>query len=348
MIYLRTGKPGSGKTLRTVQEAMKAVSEGREVYALNVRDLDYEFTGIKPFPFDHLDKWQELPTGSMLIVDEVQKYLQPCPPNTRQPDWIEALTRNRHYGIDLHLITQHPRLINYYVRELVNYHEHVVRIDGGAGAARVYGSEGLMSITPRGIVNDAEFRLWKYPTELYGVYKSADAHTVKRYVPQRLKVLVAGALLVVVGLGFAAWAMSGISGDEVASEPERVEPITVPAPERQPVPVPVERVTDHARSGYSNALEYAVLHTPLVDGMPWTAPAYAHRQVVAEPEIYCVIFHSQPAERCTCMSDQGTRLHVEPALCRTIALDGVYNPYRRATSARGAIDGQRTAAGLFD
>lgn len=348
MIHLRTGKPGSGKTLRTIELAIQAVVEGREVFALNVNGLDYDFTGIKPAPFDDLSKWQELPAGSVLIVDEVQKYLQPCPPNTRQPDWIEALTRNRHYGVDLHFITQHPRLINYYVRELTNYHEHLVRIDGGMAASRVYSTEGLLNVTSRGVVKDAEFRLWKFPQSLYGVYKSAEVHTVKRYVPQRLKLLAAGAVVVALGVGVAWYAMSGLLTDEPGSveiadnpqkslrddQPGMVERLLSPdAPHNAPIP-----------ARFTTAAEYAQLHTPVIDGMPWTAPAYAERPIVAEPEIYCVIFHSEP-ERCSCLSDQGTRIHVQPTICRTIAREGVYNPYRRGHIAAGASAGERSSPG---
>lgn len=346
MIYLRTGLPGSGKTLRTIWEAMQAVEAGREVFALNVNGLDHDATGIKPAPFDDLSQWQELPPGAVLIVDEVQKYLHPVAANTRQPDWIEAFTRNRHTGIDLHFVTQHPRLINYYVRELVNYHEHLIRLDGNMERTRVYYAEGLMDLGRRGPPRDAAFKLWRYPKDIYGVYKSAELHTVKRYVPQRLKIAAAAAVVLVLAVGVAVWAMSSITG-------KVPEPDTEQAAIEAPAPAPTDAtgwdtfdLGPKVQGGkWSTAEEYATIHTPMIDGMPWTAPAYADRQVTADPEIYCVIFHSEP-ERCTCLSEQGTRVYVNEVTCRTVARDGVYNPYRQNLRAAGAADGARSA-GLF-
>lgn len=345
MIYLRTGLPGSGKTLRTIWEGMQAANSGRQVFALNVNGLDHDVTGIKPAPFDDLSQWQELPPGSVLIVDEVQKYLHPVAANTRQPDWIEAFTRNRHTGIDLHFVTQHPRLINYYVRELVNYHEHLIRLDGNMERTRVYYAEGLMDLGRRGPPRDAAFKLWKYPQDIYGVYKSAEVHTVQRYIPQRLKLAAVAVVVLLLSIGVAAWAMSSITGKEP-------EPVERPAPvTRQPTPEPVvsspwdslESGRGHRQAKWSTAVEYATVHTPLIDGLPWTAPAYADRQVTADPEIYCMIYHSSP-ERCICQSEQGTRMYVSDATCRSVAKDGVYNPYRQNLRAAGADSGARSAS----
>lgn len=349
MIYLRTGLPGSGKTLRTIWEGMQAADTGREVFALNVNGLDYDATGIKPAPFDDLAQWQDLPPGSVLIVDEVQKYLHPVAANTRQPDWIEAFTRNRHTGIDLHFVTQHPRLINYYVRELVNYHEHLIRLDGNMERTRVYYAEGLMDLGRRGPPRDAAFKLWRYPKDIYGVYKSAEVHTVERYIPQRLKIAAAAAVVLVLAVGVAVWAMSSITGTEPEPKPKAAEPepqrVTAPAQSNGWDTFDVVGGRGQHRPGWSSAVEYAEAHTPMIDGLPWTAPVYADRQVTADPEIYCMIFHSEP-ERCICQSEQGTRMYVGDATCRSAARDGVYNPYRQNLRAAGAADGARSA-GLF-
>lgn len=337
MIYLRTGKPGSGKTLRTIHEGMQMAATGREVYALNVNGLDHDFTGIKPAPVDHLSEWQSLPPGCAIIVDEVQLYLPPMASNVKMPDWIEAFTRNRHAGIDLYFVTQHPRLINYYVRELVNYHEHLVRLEGNMSSARVYYAEGLLDLSKKGPPRDAAFKLWRYPADLFGVYKSAEVHTVKRYIPQRLKIAAALAVVTLVAVLVAWSAMGSITG---GAEPSVVpEVAAVPEPVVARVVDPVIREPERGRQSVTTAEEYAAAHLPLIEGLPWSAPAYLSREVTAEPEIYC----GMTADRCLCMSEQGTRIYVKPASCRTIAREGVYNPYRRPRQAVGAMAGERSA-----
>lgn len=346
MIYLRTGLPGSGKTLRTIWEGMQAVQAGREVYALNVNALDYEFTGIKPAPIEDLADWQSLPAGSVLIVDEVQRYLPPMASNVKMPDWVEAFTRNRHAGIDLHFVTQHPRLINYYVRELVNYHEHLTRMEGNMQAARVYYGEGLLDLTRKGPPRDAAFKLWRYPSEVYGVYKSAEVHTVKRYIPQRVKIAAALALVLVLAILVAWSAMGSITGHpgQDTDTPAAVSPAAAPAPApiASRVLDPIPREPDRGRPSITTAAEYAAAHLPLIEGLPWSAPAFLGRDVTAEPEIYC----GMTSDRCLCMSEQGTRIYLKPASCRTIAREGIYNPYRRPRQATGAVSGERSALSI--
>lgn len=343
MIYLRTGLPGSGKTLRTIWEAMATVESGREVYALNVNGLDYEFTGIKPAPIDDLSEWQSLPSGCVLIVDECQRYLPPTASNVKQPDWVEALTRNRHAGIDLHLVTQHPRLINYYVRELVNYHEHLTRLEGNFPSARVYYGEGLLDLSRKGPPRDAAFRLWRYPKDVFGVYRSAEVHTVKRYIPQRLKFVAAGLVVACLAIWLAVWAMGSITPSA-----GQVEAVKYDAPASAPTVSALDKLDlglsridsgGRDRPRISTAAEYAAAHTPLIEGMPWTAPAYLDREVTSEPEIFCM---SSETKGCRCVTEQGTKVYIREAVCRTIVREGVYNPYRRPRQAVGAMAGERS------
>lgn len=355
MIYFLTGKPGSGKTLRLIHEAIRLVNEGREVYALNIRELNYEATGIKPAPIDHLRDWQQLPKGSVLIVDEVQTYLPPMSPNAAVPDWIEALTRNRHSGHDLYFVTQHYRLVNYYVRELVNYHEHVVRLEGNMPSAAIYSQQGLMELSRKGPPKSASFTLWGYPKHLYGVYKSADVHTVKRYIPQRLKLVAVGLVLVVVCVGAAFYSMSSITrGGKSEANDKATAPVVQQVASHNGASggadpfdslyrdlMPRNQGGERVRA-WTTATEYAELHTPLIEGMPWTAQAYADRPVISNPEIYCI----SSEKRCSCLTEQGTKVYVKEAICRTIAREGIYNPYRQSHSAPGAEQGARSASNL--
>lgn len=342
MIYLRTGLPGSGKTLRSVWEGMQAIAAGRDVYALNVTGLDFEGTGIKQAPIAHLSDWQDMPSGCVLIVDECQSYLPPRGATSKVPHWVEALTRNRHHGIDLHLITQHPRLIDFYVRELVNYHEHLVRVEGNIGAARVFYSEGLISFRGNAPSKEAAFKLWRYPHEVFSMYKSAQVHTIKRYIPQRLKLAGLALVVLVASVAGAYYAMSGIGKGSKHVQPAAAQ-VTTAQLDLPPSKL-IDRVgysgSTEAVGGWSSASEYADLHRPLIDGMPWSSRAYAARPVTANPEIHCISSENS----CHCLSEQGTRIITADAVCRSIARYGVYNPYRQASSIAGVDAGRQSGA----
>lgn len=334
MITLMTGLPGAGKTLRAITLAMEQVAQGREVYELGVNGMNHAASGIKPAPFDDLEQWRSLPTGSVLLVDEVQRWLKPRGAGAAVPDWIEAFTRNRHYGVDLWFVTQDPLLIDAYPRRLVNYHHHVVRLEGNYERARVYRKEGIMPLKDGIPPASASFELWPYPQQNYALYKSAEEHTVKRYLPQRIQLAIAGLLFCLVMIGVAWWAIGGLFKEKPEEQQEgkaevKPEPLTQPP---QLVAAPSAATLSvgggSGQKGWTTAIEYVEAHTPVIEGQPWTAPVYSGMQPTSIPEIYCI----SSEKSCTCVSEQGTRLIVREAVCRTIAREGSYNPYRRRGS----------------
>ena len=68
MLYIRTGKPGHGKTLNTIREVdQKAHKEGRVVYYHNVSDLKTDQLQAAWFEFDDPYKWYELPADAIIV-----------------------------------------------------------------------------------------------------------------------------------------------------------------------------------------------------------------------------------------------------------------------------------------
>lgn len=63
-----TGILGSGKTLRAVQLMMEAIKDGEKVYQWGFKGL--QVPGV--IDWEDPRKWQELPAGSILFVDEAQ------------------------------------------------------------------------------------------------------------------------------------------------------------------------------------------------------------------------------------------------------------------------------------
>ncbi|PPV04807.1 zonular occludens toxin, partial [Xanthomonas axonopodis pv. vasculorum] len=67
-ISLLTGLPGSGKSLRIIQAIRYLMDKGAHVYVCNIDGISVP--GTTPWADPH--KWQDLPAGSILFVDEAQ------------------------------------------------------------------------------------------------------------------------------------------------------------------------------------------------------------------------------------------------------------------------------------
>lgn len=65
---------------------------------------------------------------------------------------------------------------------------------------------------------------------------------------------------------------------------------------------------------------------PRVKGQPWTAPACEQLQPKGVHDLFCIAVDDS---RCPCHSEQGTKYEVDAAFCRSIARDGIYNPFRK-------------------
>lgn len=319
MIHLISGLPGSGKSLRTVWYIREFLKEGRPVYAFGVDGLNVP--GV--MECDDPNGWEQLPDGSVIVIDEAQKVwpsrrgAEPIPP-------VRALSEHRHQGKDFVLITQHPAMLDSYVRRLVGRHEHLVR-KFGIQAAQVFSWNEVQDDPSQSSARElAEESLWAYPKDLFGQYKSATLHTVKRRVPKALILLVA-ALVAIPAMG--AMAYSVISG---WSEPPAAEA----APEADSAGLPALSADGPQRSGeqprHLSAVDYAELHTPRIPGVPWSAPVYDRFEVQDYPRPHCIIVGHMERDglTCRCYTQQVTPMDVPAAMCFRMARHGVWDPRR--------------------
>lgn len=233
MITLKTGIIGSGKSLSAVEELSKLLSgwqssskeaDRRPVYVHGIRGLALDHLPLPIYPvkgnpgdaveLDPMGRpmdpiavdWASVPDGALVVLDECQDAYPPRGNGTRTPDHVAWLQRSRHHGVDVVLITQHPRLIDSTVRAFVGKHEHYRRIFGGSRAV-VYEwdtcSDGLSYRT-------ATKRFWPYPRRAFRWYKSAEEHRKQSFkLPAWLLVPVMG---IVVGVMAAPNAWHALHG----------------------------------------------------------------------------------------------------------------------------------------
>lgn len=318
-ITLITAVPGSGKTLRAVWYIQQAIARGEQVFVCNVNGLKVD--GAIDFPDP--SKWEDLPANSVLVVDECQKFFRA---DRGLPSYIAAMETIRHMGIRLILLTQHPALIHQNIRALVGFHEHLVRENGKESAIVYTRSRVIDNVRSDKALAVEDHHSWSYPKDCYGLYTSAEVHTFKRTIPHKYKRAALLALVALVLLGGVVWQIRGaVNGD--GTKPAQAAAGGVVAAGNAG--------RQSGRPHIATATDYARQLQPLVADAPWTAPAFVNREMVSEPELFCMssgemrgeVWH---VETCRCITEQGTRYELEMLKCADVARHGGrYNPYKR-------------------
>lgn len=208
MIELNTGVPGAGKTLSMVQELAtlfkrweKHPDEARPVFALGIPDLVLPHATV-PLKSVQIDKagsprlvpdWEEMPDGSLVLIDECQGVFPPRSSQSTPPAHVAWLNTHRHRGFDLWITTQQPKLIDASVRALVGRHKHYRRVFGMKRSV-IYEWDACSDSL--GGMNNAVKSYWPFPSNAYKWYKSAEIHTKQKFkMPLWLGVLPLGLVL---------------------------------------------------------------------------------------------------------------------------------------------------------
>lgn len=342
-VKLFTGLPGAGKTASLVAEIVKLRKDEpeRPIYA---RGIDGLKAGLATELTDEmLHEWWKLPVKSILCIDECQEVgLMPLD-RGHPAAWVRELSKVRHYGMDFLLVTQDPGMVSSYVRRLVDHHVHAVRKFNTQLVTRYTWGRCMDSPERRGAQRGATVSVGKLPAEVFELYDSASAHTMKRRVPRKVWFFAACLLVAVAAIAALPFAIGRVKD---ASEPLRAAPgAALSDVGRSLSPASEPDAADMAlrRSDYVAWLK------PRVPGLPWTAPAYDGQAVQSRPAVYCIAVEGGG---CTCLSEQGTRLDVQPSMCRSIAVNGVYNPFLAPSEDRGRgrsadlVDSRAAAVGV--
>lgn len=324
-ITLLTAIPGSGKTLRMIQMMAAHLADGDLVYASNIDGLC--LPGV--IPFDDPREWQQLPAGSVLFVDEAQKFFR-ARRSGEPPAFIAAMEEIRHDSVRLVLATQQPNYLDTHLRGLVGRHEHLVR-KGGANKSTIYRADGVMdNVRQLAGKKGLDKFDWSFPTEHYKHYKSAEVHTVGRQMPARLKA--------VLGLfGIAALLIVGVVM-MIGSDVSEASPKPAAASAND---APLGAVSRSLSLGQGEDApvtpeQYLAQLVPRVPEMPYSAPIYDGRQARAEPRIMCMTsgaglngLGAYADSSCTCLTEQGTLYAIDDRKCRDLAVSGPpYNPFK--------------------
>lgn len=319
-ITLITGLPGHGKTLKAMQLLDECRAEGLKCYQYGIDDCDPNVAELwEPGPA----RWFDMPENSVLVVDEAHEHL-PKPGKGEEPEWITRLAKIRHDALRLILITQDPRSIHHFVRRRVGVHYHIERKTGHEVA--VVWTFAPVADNPQDhfVRKKATKAVWRYPKKYYGHYTSAKEHLVRKRIPFKF-LLLPLSIIVLVWAIYRAYVMV-MGGDEpvvadvgasMLGAATGLSPTGLAGQPQQPSP-------------WSSVEAFQKAHTPLIAGIPWSAPIFADRKPVTTPELHCIITGDVDSylSACRCYSEQVTRIEIDPTICREVARNGVYNPYR--------------------
>lgn len=199
-INIRTGLPGNGKTLNTIIEIDRECSGKAPIYYYGIKDL--ALPGWSPL--DDPLKWYELPTGSVIVIDEAQKVFPAKGMMKEVPEYLREAETLRHLGLTLHLITQDAKLITHHLRKLCNCHINYHRPFGWNSTQR---TQWQRVVDPQDYFAKKEAvdsRKIPFDKKYFTAYKSAEVHTIKKTIPRKL-FLIPVLLLVIFVCGYAVY-----------------------------------------------------------------------------------------------------------------------------------------------
>lgn len=346
MIELQTGLPGACKSLYTIdrlEEArlrdIAAKNPERPIFYVRREQGDEKSPGIVeltlPWTEIKVEDWPKCPPNSIVVIDECQKVpgFRPRPSSVAPLEWCEpAMETHRGAGIDLVLICQHPSQLAVGIRRLVGRHMHAVRKFGmPMSTIHEWGEVKDNCDKSR---SDSSKTIYKFNKKAYKYYKSAEAHTHKIRIPNKVWGLLAIIVLVPVLIWWAMGKAVGISkGPNAATEAGQV----VGGP---------GGANNNNRPKPMTPLEYSVQYSPRIDGLPHTAPAYD--QVTAPTQAPYPAACVASKQVCRCYSQQATRLEMPEQLCRQIADGGFFvawgQPVANAVPMQAAQPGQQAQA----
>ena len=203
MLGLYTGAPGAGKTLKMLNDHLAHSDGSRPIYVFGVEGL---VPSDKWLPLEDAKDWAKCPYGSLVLVDEAQAVFRPRRPGDPLPDYVSAAETHRHLGLDLYMTTQYPMLIDAHLRRLVSDHQHLVNVWGLKGRSSVFEWDEAQDDPkdPRARKLARKF-MFKYPKDVYALYKSAQVHTKKPRVPKWFKFGIPAIGLVIGASGYYAY-----------------------------------------------------------------------------------------------------------------------------------------------
>ena len=336
MLYIRTGKPGHGKTLNTIRELdKKAFAANRVVYFHNIKGLQPELLKAQWFKFDEPEKWFELPNDSIIVIDEAQGWFGGRDPRARPPEHITRFELMRHSGFEIHLVAQDPRYLDVHLRRLCNGHIHYWRVFKSQQLIRYESEAVIEKVEVKSSFKDADKKTVRLDKSYFGVYTSSNGqHHFKTKLPT--KFLLAVLVLFVCAFmvyrvydryqqGKQASADSGVVQEVKSSVSALISPVSSVTPAKDSVQSYIADRIPRIPDIPSSAPIYDELTKPQsyprLSCMLSSDEAYIERNA----RRYRVVKAGQRAYICECFSQQGSWHKTTFSYCKNTVERGAFD-----------------------
>ncbi len=334
MITLITGGPGTGKTAWLLNELIDLRKNEPEklLYIHGIRNLrgilhtqifcksqlcDICRGLVIPHDGLYVEMWPEWKeTGSLIIIDEVQRIWRPRTGGSPMPSSVSGLETHRHYGLDFWLISQGPHLFENSIRLLVGRHVHLV--SKWNGRVQYEWPECKQDVQSR---TDAVTRPYSLPKRVYNLYDSAELHTKQpKRKPLAFYAMISSLVLLVV-LGYFVYSRisSKVTPLTTASNYQKKEIEGAPAPSVS------TSVSESAMQSFPD-------FKPVIENLAESAPAYRPLiKVTAAPLLAGCILQK---DKCKCYTAQATPYPTSDIFCHEQITNKLFNPYLVASAQK--------------
>lgn len=321
MLTIVTGTPGAGKTLFSLHRLKKDFRDGvdeadkRPIYVNGVPEIDY--AAFEAEPLENPEKWYECPEGSIIFIDEGQRIFPQRPASAAVPTKCREFETHRHKGFDVIVTTQDANTLDVHLRRLAGRHFHIHRTLGQELAAVI--EYDHYQKDPRDFLNKKDAisqSSWKYDKKLYGLYKSAEVHTVKKRYPWKL-FMIPLAILFIIGMGFLAIKTLTGEMDKMSGEQEQ----DIQSPQYRADPFGADPIK----------VNHYDIHQPKIPGLLHTAPFYSEAFTAETfPKPFCITYQVEKDgplnAACKCLTQQATTYATDDKTCRYWAKHGFFDP----------------------
>lgn len=337
MIYLITGTPGTGKTsmvvdmiLNNYEGLFKTETEDgtiidRPLYFCHIDGLDEKKFKAHRLTEEQLQSAplnQLVPTGSVVIVDECD-YTYPVRTSAREvPDYVKTLKELRHEGFTLILMTQHPSMIDKYIRNLVGKHIHLERKHIGTKRYEWFRCEEYLN---QSSFAGATVNYYKPPKEAFKYYKSASKHIEFKKKLPRVFYIAPLILLVFFWQGYR-FVERYVAKPTVAVSENASAPAAILTSASSPLFAPDEQQAASQHIG-AKIEDYI----PRIDSLPETKPIYDGLRNPINMEVVAGCVQSKTS--CNCYTEQATQVYVDDKLCRSYVKYGIFQIYRQTANS---------------
>jgi hypothetical protein len=248
MQTLISAPPRTGKSLYCMSliDQLSRKHPNRRIYT-NIIGMNYPgvltINSTPEKPFD----WRDLPDGSIVFFDEAHEHpafsaqdllgtARTDAEKKRKAEILDigdSLTMHGHFGFDIYLITQNPKLLREQVRAACSVH-YVMRRLWGLDVAMIYEFAEVQTYFANATRKQAlSVKRFRYPKNLYKYYVSSNVHNIQKRVPLLYMSFFAIPVLIF-AMGYSKASDTGFFGlFEKDKQAQQIEKVPTDLPQAQ-------------------------------------------------------------------------------------------------------------------